>query len=607
MPSTRDRLNLLRPGKRILAPVAVIASLAVALSVVLVVLQPRSAEATVFSAGMTPKTASTADPNAAELGVRFSASQAITVSGIRFYRGAQNTGKHVGHIWTRSGKVLRTVTFPRTTSVGWVEAKLAKPLHVKAGEQLIASYVAPRGHYASDVGGFAKRSTDGIVTYPRDAGVYSYRVGKVPHSVWGHSNYFVDISYSTGSQPTPSTSATAQPTPAETATAPPAAPAGDGSSLDLPRVAWWGGPAYYSKFSKAAASGWTSPSFFPISVFLGKPGDAPALKAAGINTYMGAEHDGSPISTVTSTGISVIAQDEWSKSEVGNDPRVVGWHVSDECEMGSSGCSGNTENSRLSSQKQLAASFQDGDGRFLQSNFGNGVLGSFWAPNTMSQFVSSVDVTSVDKYAYTSPQVDGIIQQSSYWPKGKNPASSSAYGWLQDRMASYSGSATPNWVFVETAKPFLNEGDSKTIAPNQIEGAVWSSIIHGAAGIAYFQHNNSGQCGTYSILDCGSALTAKITAIDAQVQSLAPVINTQSYKWNFGAGLDTSLKVSGGYAYVFAMTDGSTGSKTFTLPKGLHGSVEVVGENRAITPSNGTFTDSFAAEYTHHIYRIALN
>jgi hypothetical protein len=135
---------------------------------------------------------------------------------------------------------------------------------------------------------------------------------------------------------------------------------------------------------------------------------------------------------------------------------------------------------------------------------------------------------------------------------------------------------------------------------------VWNAIIHGAAGISYFQHNNNGTCGTYSILQCGAALTQKITAIDAQVQSLAPVINTQSYKWNFGPGLDTSLKVSGGSAYIFAMTDGSTGSKTFTLPKGVNGPVQVVGENRTITPSSGTFTDSFAAEYTHHIYRIPL-
>lgn len=565
---------------------------------------PRPAAATVFAADSTPTIPMAADPDPAELGVRFTTSADITILAIRFYQGAQNSGLHIGRIWDPQGHVLATSTFPSSDQVGWTAAPLDQPLPVKAGAELIASYVAPSGHYADDANGFAEPVTDGVVTYPRGAGVYSGSIGKLPTEVRHHSNYFVDISYTTTS-PT-ATSPTATPPTASTAS--PTADSSSGSgSLNLPRVAWWGGASYYGKFAKAAASGWSSSSFFPIAVFFGKPSDAAALKAVGINTYMGAEHDGSPISTITSTGMSVIAQSEWTAAEVGNDPRVVGWHVSDECEMGSSGCTGSTETARLAQQKQLASALRLNDGRFLQSNFGNGVLGTYWAPTTMSQFVGSVDVTSVDKYAYTSPAVDGVITQSWNWPSGKNPKTSSAYGWLQDRMETFSGGATPNWVFVETAKPFLTEAGATTITPDQIEGAVWNAIIHGAAGIAYFQHNNNGVCGTYSILQCGAALTAKITAIDQQVQSLAPVINTQGYQWNFGAGLDTSLKVSNGSAYIFAMTDGSTGSKTFTLPAGVGGTIEVVGENRTITPAKGTFTDTFDHEYTHHIYRVALN
>ena len=69
------------------------------------------------------------------------------------------------------------------------------------------------------------------------------------------------------------------------------------------------------------------------------------------------------------------------------------------------------------------------------------------------------------------------------------------------------------------------------------------------------------------------------------------------------------LKVKDGYAYIFAgigLKD-TTGSKTFTLPSGVNGStVEVVGEGRSVTLSNGTFTDAFATEYAHHVYRIAV-
>jgi microcystin-dependent protein len=88
---------------------------------------------------------------------------------------------------------------------------------------------------------------------------------------------------------------------------------------------------------------------------------------------------------------------------------------------------------------------------------------------------------------------------------------------------------------------------------------------------------------------------------------MAPVLNSQPYQWNFGTGLDTSLRVYNGDAYILAMTDGGTGVRTFTLPPGVSGAqVEVVDEGRTLTVTNGTFTDTFSAEHTHHIYRISL-
>ena len=97
--------------------------------------------------------------------------------------------------------------------------------------------------------------------------------------------------------------------------------------------------------------------------------------------------------------------------------------------------------------------------------------------------------------------------------------------------------------------------------------------------------------------------------VNNRIKALAPVINTQSYQWSFGSGLNTMLKAKDGYAYVFSMIDGSSkpGSRTFTLPAGVNGkSVEVLNENRSIPVTNGAFTDTFANEYTYHIYKVAL-
>jgi hypothetical protein len=379
--------------------------------------------------------------------------------------------------------------------------------------------------------------------------------------------------------------------------------------LGLPQEPWAGGSSYYAQFPLAKAGGWADPAFFPIGVWFGRPAHAHVLRSAGINVFLAVEHNDS-ISTVTRAGIFAIPQrDEWTPAEVGDDPGVVGWAVSDECDMGLGGCTARTEEGRVAQQRAWVDQLRrHDDGRFLEANFGNGVLGTWWAPSTMDDQVALLDVTSVDKYAYTSSHVRGLLRDSPAWPQGMDPRSSAAYGWLQDRMESFSGSTKPNWVLVETARPLVTEDGGTTISGDQIEGAVWSSLIHGAAGIVYFEHNNNGVCGMYSIVECGDELRSRVTAIDAQVTSLARVLNSPSYRWDFGPGLDTSLKAVDGDAYVLAMPGGGAGRRTLTLPPRLAGatSVEVVDEHRSLPVRSGAFTDTFEAEYSHHVYRVQL-
>ncbi|ADX75038.1 hypothetical protein Asphe3_39500 [Pseudarthrobacter phenanthrenivorans Sphe3] len=390
-------------------------------------------------------------------------------------------------------------------------------------------------------------------------------------------------------------------------------PAGSSISSirNLPKVPWEGGPAYWNRFPKAAAAGWNDPSFFPISVFMGKPEHAPQLKALGINTYMGAEHDGSPLSEVTGSGLFVLPQDEWSTAEVGQDPRAVGWFVSDECDIGL-GCSGLDAAANLLDQQQKVDRIRGlKDGRFTMANYSNGVLDTYWAQGSMAELMKVVDVASVDKYAYTSPFVDDQLAHSPHWPNGAEPATSGAYGWLVDRMRSYQDpvGAHPNWIFIEAARPLLLEDGSLTISLEQMEGAAWSAIIHEARGLAYFQHNNGTTCGFYSLVECDADRLKGIRAINAGIQALAPVLNTQSYQYSFNTTTDTMLKEFEGSAYIFAgigLTH-SPGQKTFTLPAGVTASaVEVVGENRTLDVADGAFTDNFEAEYSHHTYKFSL-
>lgn len=433
---------------------------------------------------------------------------------------------------------------------------------------------------------------------------------------------------------------------------------GGGGALSYARIPWEGGAQYWAQFSRASASGWTDPNFFPISVFFGKadPYHVTLLKDAGVNVYMGVEHSPEvfPMTNVTSQGVYAMPGLEWTPAEVGNDNMVVGWSVSDEVEMGMAtpgdldGDSDEDEYDCLIQQQNFVGQARGfNDGRFVHANFGNGILRTFWSggasPNypgktTMYDHVALMDVSSADKYTYTSPEVAGIIDgwhDAPDWPNGVPVQRAYSYGWQADQMRRFQNQSSPKpvWTFVETARPYLGEVGASTITPDQISGAVWSALIHEARGVAYFQHNNDGAYGgNYSIVDIPVVHTA-VKAINAKVQSLAPVLNSQSYynttytvndytyyRFTFNNGTDTMLKTYNGYAYIFAAlgmqannasaTSGTvhaTGSKTFTLPTGVTGTiVEVVGESRTITVSGGQFSDTFAAEYSSHVYKIAL-
>jgi hypothetical protein len=67
------------------------------------------------------------------------------------------------------------------------------------------------------------------------------------------------------------------------------------------------------------------------------------------------------------------------------------------------------------------------------------------------------------------------------------------------------------------------------------------------------------------------------------------------------------LKAQDGSFYIFAMPgrSGGTGSQKLTLPEGLHGaSAEVLFENRTVSIANSVIQDTFAKEFSYHVYKI---
>jgi hypothetical protein len=150
------------------------------------------------------KAAETTDNAALEVGVKFRSELDGNITGVRFYKGATNTGTHVGHLWTRTGTLLASATFTSETATGWQEVTFASPVAITAGTTYVASYYAPRGNYAVSEDFFAAGAVDNPpLRALRDGedggnGVYGYGPhGTFPTGTYRTENYWVDIVFET--------------------------------------------------------------------------------------------------------------------------------------------------------------------------------------------------------------------------------------------------------------------------------------------------------------------------------------------------------------------------------------------------------------------------
>lgn len=139
------------------------------------------------------------DTSAVELGVKFRASVAGKVTGVRFYKGAGNTGAHTGKLWSSTGTLLASLTFQNETASGWQEALFTTPVNVTANTTYVVSYWAPAGRYAADANFF---TTQGVTNGPLTAlqsgvdglnGVFNYTGSAFPATSYQDTNYYADV------------------------------------------------------------------------------------------------------------------------------------------------------------------------------------------------------------------------------------------------------------------------------------------------------------------------------------------------------------------------------------------------------------------------------
>jgi hypothetical protein len=166
----------------------------------------------IWGSSAVPAVAAANDPSAVELGVKFRSSVSGYIMGLRFYKGTGNTGTHVGSLWNSSGTKLAGVTFTNETASGWQYQAFAAPVVISAGTTYVASYHAPVGRYAIDVGYFSAGVDSSSLRALSNSesggnGVYRYGASGFPNQTWDSANYWVDVVFqqSLGQDTTPPT------------------------------------------------------------------------------------------------------------------------------------------------------------------------------------------------------------------------------------------------------------------------------------------------------------------------------------------------------------------------------------------------------------------
>jgi glucose/arabinose dehydrogenase/endonuclease YncB( thermonuclease family) len=184
---------------------------------------------TIWPSSSVPATAAQNDSGSVELGVKFRSEVAGFITGLRFYKGAGNTGTHIGSLWNATGGLLSQATFTGETATGWQQVTFSSPVVIAANTTYVASYHAPVGHYSLNQNYFGAAMDNPPLHGLADGadggnGVYNYSASSsFPTSSFAASNYWVDVVFTSsggtsGATSTPTPTSTTTPTPTSTPT-----------------------------------------------------------------------------------------------------------------------------------------------------------------------------------------------------------------------------------------------------------------------------------------------------------------------------------------------------------------------------------------------------
>jgi hypothetical protein len=129
------------------------------------------------------------------------------ILGIRYFKGTENVGEHVGSLWTADGQRLASAVFASESPSGWQEVRFPAPVPIQANTTYVGSYHTDVGFYAANRSYFDVALTRGPLTALPDGdggnGVFRYGASAFPDQAYFASNYWVDVVFDSAADLTP--------------------------------------------------------------------------------------------------------------------------------------------------------------------------------------------------------------------------------------------------------------------------------------------------------------------------------------------------------------------------------------------------------------------
>jgi len=384
---------------------------------------------------------------------------------------------------------------------------------------------------------------------------------------------------------------------------------------DSPVATYEGGTEYFDQWPNGGLSD------FPISVFAADVGTIADYKSVGINLIQPWDLAGSRDEIVEAGATVIAGGDTLAARIVVSDPElgalVKAYNYWDEPDLQGTG------NGTAEALRDKFASIRKIDStRPLYFGFGYAMLRGQdfgWFPNGATaetvtamwrQQATLSDITNGDDYS--------IANGVGIW----------VYGVQTDRLRDINDGRTPVFATIETC---IVGNATRQPTLDEIKRAAMLSIIHGARGIVWFDHqfatttpDGSSYPQDFQAMLHDETKRAGLTAFHGFLQSIkgglwAPestleraVVSSNTTAGpvggELGVPIDITVREAADYIYVLtqaARPGSATG--TFTIPALAGSTVTVLDESRTVTvDSDGVFTDDFDSDYEYHAYRIPV-